>query len=297
MTPVPTATPFPTETASPTPTREPLRLVVYQAYPGHEIRLPICPTDTGSELFQLTATNLPAGAVADSGTGMLIWTPSGDQLGGFYVPFACSDEGPPPWSIGGTLVFQVWPTDACATPACDTASGCDAELRLLEQPCCTGPSLPRISYAEAPCPEGAVLFVGRNRAGIGRLQNCDRLRVLNFLQAGAAVRLHVETRCLRTDRTVLVHARLETRNRLLFDEQQPVLLTLRPDGYAERLSATFPVAGPGPFFEFEGAEAMLRVTVTDAAGTMVSATRRVLLTFEPLDDLIDPPPPAQPGPG
>jgi hypothetical protein len=48
------------------------------------------------------------------------------------------------------------------------------------------------------------------------------------------------------------------------------------------------VLGAGPFFDLDFAEAKLTVTATDVDGTTVQMQRRVILTFNPLDDLIDP---------
>lgn len=283
-----TITPVPTETVAATPTREPKRLRMYQAYPGKEIQLPLCSPDPNDGPLQFAAPSLPAGAVVDPASGVLTWTPTNDQIGAFYVPFECTSAATPPWRIEGIQSFQVSPLDPCVTTRCDPTMGCSAKMHPLEQDCCAAGSLPRISYAEVPCPEGAMLFVGRNRTGIGRIQNCDRLRVINFLQAGAAVRIHIETRCLRVDREVSVQAHLATKNRLVVSDGQEAVLTPRDDGYAERLSLTFPVLGPGPFFELEGAEAILRVTVRDVEGLMLSTERRVVLTFDLPIDLPDP---------
>ncbi len=118
------------------------------------------------------------------------------------------------------------------------------------------------------------------------MQNCDRLRIENSAQSSARARFSVEARCLRTNAPLSLTARLRTANRVVFDGTFPrVILSQRADGYAQRIAVVLDVIGPGPFFEFEGAEADLEVTLTDADGNAVSDHLRLVLTFNVLTDL------------
>lgn len=285
----PTATPTVTPLVTPTPmvNHTPVlqQLGIYRAYPGHEIRLPIGATDPDGDRLVYAAQGLPSGALLDERSGVLTWTPEPDQVGPVYIPFTCTDAGVPPAVARGLLTFQVAALDGCIAAVCDAASGCQSSLVPIDQACCAQAPSDRVARARVGCPEDRVLFVGRNNGGFGRLQNCDRLRVINFLQSGASVRFHVEALCINATRPVKVHARLETKGRLLFNQEQTVILAEGSDGYAMKVPVVFPVLGPGPFYEFEGAEAHLTVSVTDADGAGVQEQLRLILTFNSTDDV------------
>lgn len=286
-----TATPTPTATVKPTTAPGTIaapvipRRGVYHCYPGYEIGVPIAASDPQGTALHYTPSVLPQGAQLNASTGVLSWIPGTDQIGPFYVPFTVTNETVPPASAQGTLALQISPPDPCGVPACDPATGCQSMPLPLSRKCCTGVPQVRVAQAIAECPEGRVVFIGRNNTGFGRLQNCDRLRVINFLQAGASVRFHVETRCVDTGHPATLHVRLETNSRVLFDQEQAIILRPRNDGYAERLAVVFPVSGPGPFTEFEAAEAQLAVEATDADGLRVESQLRLTLTLNALDDL------------
>lgn len=296
-----TATPTPVQTFSatstPTPTRTPAtrtvaapeipRRGVYHSYPGYEIGLPIAASDPQGTALHYAPRMLPQGAHLDASTGLFSWIPGADQIGPFYVPFTVTNETVPQASAQGTLALQISPPDSCVVPACDPATGCQRMPRPLSEQCCTAEPQIRVAQAIAECPEGGVIFVGRNTTGFGRLQSCDQLRVINFLQEGASVRFHVETRCVDPAHAVTLHARLETSSRVLFDQDQVIILRLRSDGYAEKLALVFPVEGPGPFSEFEGAEAQLSVEVAATGGMRIQSQLRLRLTLNALDDLLD----------
>jgi hypothetical protein len=270
---------------------------IYPGYPGFEIALPIAASDTDGDRLHYSASNLPDGATLDEQTGIFSWTPTTTQFGAFYVPFTVTDDGSPPLSTDGLLTFRVSPQDLCQQISCDPATGCDGTSLPLNQPCCTDLPL-RVPEPTAPCPEGRVLFVGANiSSGIGRLQDCDRLRVINAAQTSATVRLNVEALCVNASDAATVHARLVAKTRgLVFDSALRVFLDPGDDGYLQRTALAFPVQTPGPFFDFEGDDADLTVTLTDSDGVAVSTHVRVTLTFTPLDDLTDlnASPPAQP---
>jgi hypothetical protein len=157
----------------------------------------------------------------------------------------------------------------------------------LSQPCCTDLP-PRVAEPVVACPGGRALFVGRNTSqGIGRVQDCDILPVVNSAQSSAVVRLNIEARCVNASTPVTVHARMVTRSRLVFDSAVPVILDPGADGYLQRIPLPFPVQTAGPFFDLEGADADLTVTMTDSDGVSVSTHVRPTLTFSRLNDLVD----------
>lgn len=133
------------------------------------------------------------------------------------------------------------------------------------------------------------MLVGRNLVeGFGVLNDCDRFRVINFGQVGATVRLNFAVRCLDVSEPLLLSASMATAQRELFDAPR-VILSFQPaaNGFAERRGVAFPVRGPGPFFEFESAEANLVVSATDRWGATVRAELRLVLTFDELPDRED----------
>jgi hypothetical protein len=74
------------------------------------------------------------------------------------------------------------------------------------------------------------------------------------------------------------------------------MLSREEDGFDRARRQGIDVLGPGPFFEFEGAEALLTAQVTDAAGTVLTRRVRLVLTFVRPDDWPDevPPTPREP---
>jgi hypothetical protein len=260
---------------------------IYQASPGFEIGVAIEAADADGDRLRYTATDLPDGAVLDEHTGVVSWTPTLQQFGTFYIPFAVTDDGAPPLSTGGLLTFKVSPQDLCQQIACDPAVGCESTPLPLSQPCCTD-LLPRVAEPLAPCPEGRVLFVGRNRStGIGRLQDCDALSVVNSAQTSATVRLNIEARCVNSSAPVTVRARMVTQSRVVFDAGRPVILDPGANGYVQRIPLVLPAQTAGPFFDLDQADADLTVTLTDADGVTVSTHVRPTLTFNRLDDVTD----------
>lgn len=286
-----TSTATPTPTPSSTPNKPPAIpcFDVYRTYPSKLIFLRIGATDPNRDRLHYTAENLPAGAVLNERIGALTWTPTKNQVGPFHIPFTVTDAGAPPQSTKGALVFKVSPLDLCTQPTCYPATGCSSTLIPLTQPCCV--DIPAVHVAEpaVDCPQGRVLLIGRNQfTGVGPLQNCDRLQVLNNNQTSATVRFNVEARCVNAKKLATVRARLETKKDLVFEDQQDVRLDPGKDGFVQRLAVIFAVQLGGPFFDLDGAEAHLSVTLIDADGVMVSEKLRVVLTFFPLDDLPNP---------
>jgi len=190
----------------------------------------------------------------------------------------------------------VAPTDLCQTVTCNPATGCESTPLPLSQSCCVDLP-PRMTEPFVPCPEGRVLFVGRNSlGGIGRLQDCDLLPVINSGQTSAMVRLNIEARCVNTSTPVTVRARLLTQGRgVVFDNSLPVFLDPGPDGYSQRTAIGFPLQIPGPFFDLDSVDADLTVTLTDTDGVVVTSRVRPTLGFVRPDDLtdMDAPPPLQ----
>jgi hypothetical protein len=272
---------------------------IYRTFPGFPIAVAIAASDPEGGAVACTLENLPPGASFDDQSGVFSWTPGEDQLGPFYVPFECADDGTPPASGAGTLTFRVSALDSCSIPSCDPATGCTVTLPPVSQPCCGSGPVARVPEPVAECPAGRVLYVGQNRDvdSFGRLQNCDVLQVTNFAQAGAEVQLHAETRCMNTLNRLNLLARMDSNaanHPQLFNlAALPALYAEHDDGFARRRSYRFPVAGGGPFFDVEGAEANLFLTLTDSDNVTTNHQIRVRLSFTPRPDLpdIDPTPP------
>ncbi len=291
----PSVTPTATATATPVPNEAPqvLRADVYVGSPGAEIRYPIGATDPDGDALQFLSESLPEGASLDSATGVFSWIPTPEQVGPFYVPFRVVDDAAVPASAEGMLRLQIEPLSPCTDVTCNPATGCTFTLKSLSENCCAGDEPPRIPYVDAGCPEGPVLFAGRNTTGgIGRLAQCSWLRVLNFAQAGAAVRLNFEARCLSQFTGIRVRMRMQTKDRLMVDDDIGLTFFEGNNGYIERVTVPFDVRGGGPFFDLDFAEANLTVIATDGTGATVRTDRRVRLTFEPVPDLVDPVAPA-----
>jgi hypothetical protein len=293
-----TATPRGTATATATPTINlppllPTR-AIYRTYPGFEIRLPLGATDPEGGDVRCTSAALPPGAVLGAASGVLSWMPTADQLGPFYVPLTCADDATPPARVDGQLTFKVSALDACVTPTCDPATGCTARLAPLNTRCCAAGPAARVAEPISSCPEGRVLFVGQNenRDSFGRMQNCDRLRMLAFQQADAEVYFNIQTRCMNSSDPVRLRVRLETTSLdhplPVSEEDEPFRLQPGDGGFARNIrTRRFGVSGRGPFFDLEGAEANLSVTLIDGDGASVTERIRVRLSFAPHADLPD----------
>jgi hypothetical protein len=133
------------------------------------------------------------------------------------------------------------------------------------------------------CPEAAVLYVGRNPPGsatIGRLENCDFLRLVPLGQGGYTTRLNLEALCL-VPAGVQIHVRLESADFGLLDESAPLDFAARSDGFVQRLDLRFVVEVPSP----EGKPALLTVTVSDQGGLTLERWVRVTLTTGAVPDL------------
>jgi hypothetical protein len=298
-TPRPTSTPSATDTSTPTPTatvnQAPVlpTASIYRTFPGFPIRVALNSTDPEGGAVNCAIDSLPDGAAFDGETGVLTWTPSEQQLGPFYMPYRCSDDAAPPAEAAGQLTFKVSPLDACTIPTCDPATGCTWTLVPLSERCCDGGAVARVAEPMADCPEGRLLYLGQNFGldTFGRLQNCDVLTVRNFAQSGAEVQFNVETRCLNTLNRIGLRTHMDStaaNHPRMFDIQAPPsLFAEEDDGYARRRGYRFPVSGDGPFFDVQGAEANLAVTLTDPDGVSVNQQVRVRLSFTPRPDLPD----------
>lgn len=284
-----TSPPSPTATRTPPVAPEALCRDVYRTYPDRPIRLPLPVIDPDGGALTYSTRNLPRGASLDGNAGVIEWIPGDRQLGGFHVPFTAADDSQPPLSAGGVIAFQVLPPDPCVVPTCDPADGCMSAPLPLTTPCCgAAEERRRLVEPVLPCPAGRLLHIGRNADGFGRLQSCDHLRVINFLQIGAVVALNLEARCVDLDAPVTARVRLETASRLLFDHSEMTDLIPANEGFGRVHLQPIEVLGPPPFFEFEGADALLTATVSDADGVTVSRQVRVVLTFTRPGDLTDP---------
>ncbi len=290
----PSATPTATPTATPSATLTPINsppvvtaLDVYRTYPAYDVRLPIRARDPEGTPLHYTTSDLPDGAQLDELTGVLTWTPRADQLGPFYLGIDVTDEGAPPKSAHSSVTFQVYPLDQCTIPLCDPEIGCDHDLAPLTTTCCGAEPPPRVAEADAGCPQGALLSIGRNRTGFGRLRNCDKLRVAGATQNGGDVRFNLEARCVDFGPVVNVATRLETAADVFIpDLESSVFLDPDPDanGYP-RGRVSYPIGALGAP---DGTEGNLIVTLTDVNGVSVSQRLRLILTPDnKLPDLPD----------
>lgn len=262
---------------------------IYQAYPGNEILFAVDAIDPDGGTLRYAATDLPEGASFDAQAGLLAWTPAEDQLGPHYIPFVVSDDGQPPASTSGLLYVQVNALSPCLEVTCHPRNGCVANSLPLGQTCCDVAPPPRVAWVDAPCPASGVVFAGRNvNSGIGRLQQCDWLRVMNFAQTGAAVRLNFEARCLSRQAGVRLRVRLQAPSRVVVDDDIDVTFFQGDNGFIERVTVPFNVRGGGPFFDLEDAEALLSVIATDGFGNTQRSETRVRLNFDPHPELADP---------
>lgn len=301
-TPTQTLDATPTATATATVNSPPLAPTpsVYRGFAGHPIDFLVGATDPDGPLTY-TAVDLPAGATLDSDSGRFTWTPEPDQFGAYYVPWSAHDQGAPPLAVGGRLTFLIEPVDSCSIVSCDPATGCDSDLPGVESTCCSG-QVPHVAEPGADCPGGRVAIIGQNDNGFGQLANCDLFQVVNQAQSGAEIEFNVKARCINIASSVKVRARLDM-NRparggptALLDEERRVTFTAGADGYALRRSVRFAVDVPGPFFDFQDAEANLYVELRDGDANLVTQSVRVRLTFTPIPDVADPSPVPTPTP-
>jgi len=291
----PTPTPTPEPTATATINRPPVLSTrnVYRSFASFPIAIPMTAVDPdGGPLVFSTTAALPDTASLDPSTGLFSWMPADEHVGSYVIPVTVMDSADPPLGSTADLALRVLPLDACVKPVCTPAGGCQFDLEGVGTNCCAdGPPNVRVPEPDVACPAGRSVHIGRNSLnGFGRLYNCDRLRAFNSGQVGVTMRFHVEIRCFDvTTGPIQIDARMETKSRLLFSRTQFANFTERRDGWAERLFLALPVQGPSPFFDLGEAEANFEITVIDRAGNSASDRVRVILQFEPLDDLPDVP--------
>jgi hypothetical protein len=255
----------------------PLR--VYRTHPGLPVEFSIGATDPDGDSLLYEALSLPPGASLDPASGLVRWLPH--DLGPFYLPFIVSDDGKPQASILRTQAFQVLPLDPCSVPDCDPATGCEETLLALGMDCCGSPA-ERVAEPLADCPGGAVLYVGRNSLGFGRIQNCDRMQAVSLGQGGYQVRFHLEARCIRPE-SVMVRSRLETPFDVLFDRTDSLAFQPGDDGFVQAFGNTYSTRAGA--LVSDNLEADLTVSVRDVAGVSIEKKLRVVLTFLTPPDL------------
>ena len=263
------------------------RRAVHRTYLGREIRFDVGASDPDGHAIAYVVRSLPRGATLDPATGAFFWQPEPDQLGPAYAVFAAIDDGAPPAETEAVYTFQVRPPDPCVEVDCDPATGCGDEPLSIEVDCC-GPERPRVGEPLVECPEGRVLYVGRNIRGFGRMQNCDFLPIVPFPQGGASVRFHVEARCVSIAGDAVVRVVLEWAEGTIIDRTRLVPLQLRADGFAQRLGLIFSLDPGLDYGAIEGESAMLSVTMTDASNVTVSRRLRVVLTTRAVAELPEP---------
>ena len=289
----PTASATATETTTSTPTATPTATVnlppsiqslgVYRSFPELEISYQIDAVDPEGGVVAFEPVTLPDGASL-SGTGLFSWTPTADQIGAYQVAFESNDtEGA---KVEGTLPIRITELDTCTAPDCAPATGCDAAPLPTEQDCCASGPVERVAEPSAECPDGLVLYAGRNDTGFGRMQNCDLLQIEPGGQGGAHVIFHIEARCVNPEGLARVIARMETADVTLFDRTSFFQLDQRDDGFAEARGLLNQLNVPAPA-SFVGEEAQLSLALIDSDGLRVETSLRVVLTADQLDDLPD----------
>lgn len=222
----------------------------------------------------------------------LFWVPTQRDIGPWFVRVQVTEQRDRGKKANVDFLFDVREATSCEAVSCTVNTGCTASLAPLELRCCDNAQgdVPH-RVAELPCPQGRGLWIGRNlNEGFGTVDQCDRFRVINFGQIGATVRLNVAVRCLDASEPIVISARMRTVERELFNAPRVITrMHEDEDGFARRFGIAFPVRGPGPFFEFEDAEAELYVAAQDVAGQKLERRIRLRLTFEEIPDLPDAP--------
>jgi len=283
-----TSTPIETPTATPTGDRPPELTCrdVYRTYPNFPIDFQIDAFDPNGGDVTFAAVTLPDGASLDT-AGRFQWTPSETQTGPFHIRFTATDDSD--LSSEGELMFKVSPLDGCTVPTCSPASGCESALIGFDQLCCLQGSGPRVAEPFAGCPQGRVLFVGRPGVEhFQRVNNCDAISYYNQTQTGAFIYFDIEARCLRADRDIRAQIRLVNATRVALDED--VMLQFSPieNGFLYAPDVYFSMRGGGPFFDLDGGEANMTITLTDADGVSVTDEFRIVTIQGALSILPDP---------
>jgi lamin tail-like protein/dockerin type I repeat protein/putative Ig domain-containing protein len=255
---------------------------LYHSYPGFPIEFRIDAVDPEGDRLLYQGLDLPPGADLAEDTGTVRWTPAADQIGSFSLTFQVSDEADPPHKVPGRINFQVHPLDPCLRPVCDPAGGCQRVLAPLGESCCGDPG-PREADPVFGCPDGRVLQVGRNpttSATIGRMEDCDLLRLVPLGQGGHTLRLNFEARCL-VAKQVLLEARLETPAAVMFNVSARLDFQEFDNGYIQLRNLRFIAEGA---FD-EGTNLQLTVALTDSTGVKVERKLRLLATRNAIADL------------
>lgn len=295
----PTHTPLASPTITPTGDRPPELTCreVYRTYPTLPIDFQIDAFDPNGGAVTFAAANLPEGASLDT-AGRFQWTPSETQTGAFHIRFTATDESD--LSADGELMFKVLPPDDCIVPTCSPASGCESPLIGFDQLCCLQGARQRVAEPFAGCPQGRVLFVGRPGADyFQRANNCDAITYYNQFQTGAYIIFDLEARCLRADRDIRAQIRMFNATRVGLDED--IMLQFNPieNGFLFAPDVYFEVRGGGPFFDLDGGENNMIITLTDADGVSVTGEFRIVTIQGGLSMLPDPDSsvlPPEPGP-
>ena len=276
---------------------------VYRSYPDEPIAFPIGAVDPDGTDLSFASSDLPPGAALDPSSGLFQWMPTAAQVGDYEVNVEVSDED---LELTATvLLLQIAPLDSCNVPVCDPPTGCTPTLPDVPaegepgNACCVAE--PSVRVAEPAneslgCPEGEVLYLGRNNVGFGRIQNCDKLQVEAFPQGGANLRFHVEARCVTEDVALDVEmTRVDGSGDplinlpLLCNEAgmpECTTLVMQPDGFQRALGLNYFVFADA--FSLEGQEVDFKVTMTDVNGVVLERRHRVTLTLQDLADLPNP---------
>ena len=258
-----------------------------RVYPGVAIDVDIDAPDPDGDTVTFSSMDLPPGATLDAGSGRLQWTPTGDDIGTYTVTVACTDDGRPPQTVDTVVAIVVQADDSCVVADCDPATGCTTTAVAIDTDCCAAEPVHHLPEPDIGCLQSALVHVGRNSVGFGRLQNCDFLRLQAAGQGGTIFTMHVEARCLDASQRIDVRTTLETATQTLVNAVSSTTFQQRGDGFVERRSLLYLVATASPA-SLVGTEAQLTVRLTDHTGAQLERTLRVVLTTDSLSDLPDP---------
>lgn len=277
---------------------------IYRGYPDEAIQISILASDPDGTAVRFTSADLPSGASLDELSGLFEWMPTVDQVGSYEVTIDVTDQDQEQTSR--LMLFQVAPLDSCNVSDCDPERGCVPTLPPVPDvggsstACCVDEPVERISEPSSPlvgCPLSEVLYLGRNKVGFGRIQNCDELQVFPFAQGGTNIRFHVEARCVSDEVAIEVEINRvdggenptlvsQSARCLQSGDPECTHLTTQPDGFQRALQLSYFTFENG--FDLDGLEVDMRVKLTDLNGVVLERRHRLTLTLSDLADLPNP---------
>ena len=123
---------------------------------GQLLEFVITATDPEGTRLTYSASNLPTGAIFDTGTGRFSWIPDFAQAGNFSVVFTATDRGTPPMSISETITITVGNVNR--PPILDPIGSrtVNEEQLLTITITATDPDRDALTYSASNLPSGAT---------------------------------------------------------------------------------------------------------------------------------------------